>query len=65
VEKLIKQEFRWYEGFNGNNYEAKNRSSGAYIFRPVGDSNANAIYNDNSPAIVTAIHTGQILNHKF
>jgi lysosomal alpha-mannosidase len=30
----FKQEFFYYEGNVGDNYEAKNRSSGAYIFRP-------------------------------
>lgn len=30
----FKQEFFYYEGNVGDNYEPKNRSSGAYIFRP-------------------------------
>lgn len=28
------QSFHYYEGMEGNNMEFKNRSSGAYIFRP-------------------------------
>lgn len=31
----VNQEFLYYEGFIGDNKEAKNRSSGAYIFRPI------------------------------
>ncbi|XP_012260438.2 lysosomal alpha-mannosidase isoform X2 [Athalia rosae] len=30
----FKQSFHYYEGWQGNNAEFKNRSSGAYIFRP-------------------------------
>ena len=59
IEKSVKQEMRWYEGFNGDNRESKNRSSGAYIFRPVGDGNAHAIFNEDFPAFVTAVHTGK------
>lgn len=32
----IRQDFLWYQGSAGNNREFKNRSSGAYIFRPNG-----------------------------
>ncbi|XP_017121037.1 lysosomal alpha-mannosidase isoform X1 [Drosophila elegans] len=32
----IQQSFGIYKGFRGNNGEAKNRSSGAYVFRPDG-----------------------------
>ncbi|KAG8221971.1 hypothetical protein J437_LFUL007812 [Ladona fulva] len=32
----VKQELFYYEGMQGNNEEFKNRSSGAYIFRPNG-----------------------------
>lgn len=35
--RLISQEFLYYEGYIGNNREYKNRSSGAYIFRPKED----------------------------
>ncbi|EEZ99703.1 Alpha-mannosidase 2-like Protein [Tribolium castaneum] len=31
----VNQEFLYYEGFVGDNEEPKNRSSGAYIFRPI------------------------------
>lgn len=34
VEMKVRQNFYLYEGFIGNNLEFKNRSSGAYIFRP-------------------------------
>ncbi|XP_068150676.1 lysosomal alpha-mannosidase-like [Drosophila tropicalis] len=33
----IEQTFALYQGFLGNNGEEKNRSSGAYVFRPDGD----------------------------
>jgi lysosomal alpha-mannosidase len=36
----VAQEFLYYEGFVGDNEEPKNRSSGAYIFRPVPDKDA-------------------------
>lgn len=36
VELKVRQNFYLYEGFNGDNEEFKNRSSGAYIFRPIG-----------------------------
>lgn len=36
----VAQNFLYYEGFVGNNYEPKNRSSGAYIFRPLPNQNA-------------------------
>lgn len=32
--EMLAQTFIWYEGANGDNREFKNRSSGAYIFRP-------------------------------
>lgn len=32
----VQQDYLWYEGAAGNNREFKNRSSGAYIFRPNG-----------------------------
>lgn len=32
----VQQDFYWYQGASGNNREAMNRSSGAYIFRPNG-----------------------------
>ncbi|XP_055848477.1 lysosomal alpha-mannosidase isoform X1 [Episyrphus balteatus] len=34
VNRQISQEFLYYEGASGNNFEYRNRSSGAYIFRP-------------------------------
>lgn len=37
VEMKVRQNFYLYEGFIGNNGEFKNRSSGAYIFRPKSD----------------------------
>ncbi|KAH8389461.1 hypothetical protein KR200_005988, partial [Drosophila serrata] len=37
VRENIQQHFGVYKGFQGTNSEAKNRSSGAYIFRPDGD----------------------------
>ncbi|KMY89554.1 lysosomal alpha-mannosidase [Drosophila simulans] len=33
----IQQTFGIYKGYRGNNGESKNRSSGAYVFRPSGD----------------------------
>lgn len=33
----IQQTFGIYKGYRGNNGESKNRSSGAYVFRPYGD----------------------------
>lgn len=36
-EVSLTQNFYYYEGVEGNNREAANRSSGAYIFRPVAD----------------------------
>lgn len=36
ISENINQEFYYYRGAYGNNGEAKNRSSGAYIFRPNG-----------------------------
>jgi len=35
ITHTINQNFYYYEGVEGNNEEPKNRSSGAYIFRPV------------------------------
>ncbi|XP_031630105.1 lysosomal alpha-mannosidase-like [Contarinia nasturtii] len=35
VEMKVRQNFYIYEGFQGNNREYKNRSSGAYVFRPI------------------------------
>ncbi|XP_011181146.2 lysosomal alpha-mannosidase isoform X1 [Zeugodacus cucurbitae] len=35
--RIINQEFVYYEGAIGNNREFRNRSSGAYIFRPARD----------------------------
>lgn len=35
-ELKVHQEFLWYKGAIGNNEEFRNRSSGAYIFRPDG-----------------------------
>lgn len=32
----LNQSYYYYEGMSGNNEEFKNRSSGAYIFRPNG-----------------------------
>lgn len=43
VEMKVRQNFYLYEGFIGNNEEFKNRSSGAYIFRP--KTNATNIVN--------------------
>ncbi|XP_037711114.1 lysosomal alpha-mannosidase [Drosophila subpulchrella] len=37
IAETIQQSFGVYKGFRGNNDEAKNRSSGAYVFRPDGD----------------------------
>jgi len=37
IAETIQQSFGIYKGFRGNNDEAKNRSSGAYVFRPDGD----------------------------
>lgn len=39
----FQQEFHWYEGNIANNYEAKNRTSGAYIFRPKVNSTSEII----------------------
>uniref|UniRef100_A0A1A9ZH71 Alpha-mannosidase n=1 Tax=Glossina pallidipes TaxID=7398 RepID=A0A1A9ZH71_GLOPL len=36
--RIISQDFLYYEGAVGNNMEFRNRSSGAYIFRPKNDS---------------------------
>ncbi|XP_050094316.1 lysosomal alpha-mannosidase-like [Anopheles aquasalis] len=36
----LKQNFFWYQGAYGNNEEFRNRSSGAYIFRPNGTEKA-------------------------
>lgn len=36
ISSRLRQTFIYYEGANGNNVEFKNRSSGAYIFRPNG-----------------------------
>jgi hypothetical protein len=36
VELPVSQNFYYYEGYIGDNEEPKNRSSGAYIFRPNG-----------------------------
>ncbi|XP_065340981.1 lysosomal alpha-mannosidase [Cloeon dipterum] len=38
AQQTIDQSFYFYEGAVGDNEEAKNRSSGAYIFRPAGDA---------------------------
>lgn len=35
------QSFHYYEGMEGNNEVAQNRSSGAYIFRPTGITSKN------------------------
>lgn len=34
IQMNVRQNFYLYQGFIGNNEEFKNRSSGAYIFRP-------------------------------
>lgn len=39
----LTQSFHYYEGMEGNNEEFKNRSSGAYIFRPRNSSVKNFI----------------------
>ena len=31
----VMQDFAYYQGFRGDNMEAKNMSSGAYLFRPI------------------------------
>ncbi|XP_055640599.1 lysosomal alpha-mannosidase-like isoform X1 [Toxorhynchites rutilus septentrionalis] len=36
ISSRLRQTFVYYQGAIGNNYEARNRSSGAYIFRPNG-----------------------------
>ncbi|XP_055923554.1 lysosomal alpha-mannosidase-like [Eupeodes corollae] len=36
IDQKIRQDFFYYRGASGNNAEFKNRSSGAYIFRPNG-----------------------------
>ncbi|KAG4070459.1 hypothetical protein HA402_005691 [Bradysia odoriphaga] len=38
VTNKLSQNFLFYRGFAGNNREYKNRSSGAYIFRPIPDT---------------------------
>lgn len=38
VTSQLSQNFLYYKGFAGNNREYKNRSSGAYIFRPIPDT---------------------------
>jgi len=38
LKQALDQSFYYYEGSVGDNEEAKNRSSGAYIFRPSGDA---------------------------
>lgn len=53
----VSQNFFYYEGFVGNNYEPKNRSSGAYIFRPLPDRDA-------TPAVTSAsykIYRGELI----
>ncbi|KAB7498673.1 hypothetical protein Anas_06480 [Armadillidium nasatum] len=34
----VTQDWKWYEGWNGGNYDPSDRASGAYIFRPTGRS---------------------------
>jgi lysosomal alpha-mannosidase len=38
LKQSVDQSFYYYEGSAGDNEEAKNRSSGAYIFRPASDA---------------------------
>ncbi|XP_050306367.1 lysosomal alpha-mannosidase-like [Anthonomus grandis grandis] len=55
----LKQNFYYYKGFVGNNNEFKNRSSGAYIFRPDGDlieASPKASYKTYSTPIVAEAH---------
>jgi lysosomal alpha-mannosidase len=43
----VTQDFFYYEAVEGDNNEAKNRSSGAYIFRPL-NHQKNPIYDVDS-----------------
>ncbi len=43
VSSQLSQNFLYYKGFAGNNREYKNRSSGAYIFRPIPETVAEIV----------------------
>lgn len=45
----ISQELMYYRGFEGNNEVFENRSSGAYIFRPL-------IYNSNGTTVTNSVN---------
>jgi len=54
----IKQEFLWYEGMKGDNGDASRRASGAYIFRPNGDSP----YPITSAPTISGIYSGELVH---
>ena len=45
----------WYTGYEGDNHNAENRASGAYIFRPL-EAEPNAI----SDAVETEVYEGDL-----
>jgi lysosomal alpha-mannosidase len=53
-EYALKQDFLWYEGWNGNNNGADNRASGAYIFRPTTEQPKTI----SSLATISSVYTG-------
>ncbi|GLV46666.1 Lysosomal alpha-mannosidase II [Carabus blaptoides fortunei] len=55
VDITIRQDFLWYQGCAGDNKEFKNRSSGAYIFRPNG-TDASSV----SPHVKTKVFKGPL-----
>nr|CAD7429116.1 unnamed protein product [Timema monikensis] len=56
IEIPVQQEFLYYEGVQGNNAEVLNRSSGAYIFRPISSEPISI-----SETVSTSVHKGVLV----
>nr|CAD7458127.1 unnamed protein product [Timema tahoe] len=56
IEIPVQQEFLYYEGVQGNNAEVLNRSSGAYIFRPISLEPTSI-----SETVSTSVHRGVLV----
>jgi lysosomal alpha-mannosidase len=52
----LTQDFVYYEGYRGDNMEAKNMSSGAYLFRPI--NNQKISVTSDPPVLET--YTGEL-----
>ncbi|KAJ6646687.1 Lysosomal alpha-mannosidase [Pseudolycoriella hygida] len=60
VSSKLSQNFLFYKGFAGNNREYKNRSSGAYIFRPKPDETVEIVGTDVSLEVVRGVLVDEV-----